>query len=272
MPVVNALLVRWADGYHEVTDDDSITARGRKEGFLQLGALQSTEEVETVCAALFEYMANPQISTVLAIDPTGSGDTPGIHFVKGDYITAPAEEGGTSSQRVRSITWTEDENGNVIPALELRTAIEEEIDNVNRWLKRLANGALGGVTNTPSPAGGSGGAGGIEPIRFAELPPFSFPGPISTDLSGHYRPVTATRIVRWSASLRVAGTSTTTVALLVNGSTQDTITLGGGGTGVSDYEATAFEIDVSTASVVQVQVTSAGTDAEDLLVQIVTGA
>lgn len=271
MGIVNALLVRWADGYHEVIQQDSIDEHGRKEGFLQLGALQSTEEVETVCASLFDYMANPQISTVLAVDPTGNGDTPGIHFVKGDYITAPAEEGGTASQRVRSLTTTEDDNGNPIFVPELRSAVEEEVERLNRWLKRLANGALGGSTNTPSPAPTGGGSPGIEPVRFEELPPFSYPGPVDLDISGHYRPITGTRIVRWSASLRVAGTTSTTVALIINGTTQDTITLGGGGTGVSDYEAESFEIDVSTGTVIQVQVTSAGTAAEDLVIQIITG-
>ena len=272
MGVVNALLCRWSGGYHEVINQDSIDEHGRKEGFLQLGALQSESAVETVCEALFEHMANPQISTVLAIDPTGNGDTPGIHFVKGDYIVAPAEEGGTASQRVRSITTTTDENGNPIFVPELRTAVEEEVERLNRWLKRLANGALGGSTNTPSPTQGGAGAPGVEPVRFAELPPFSLPGAVVTDISGHYRPITATRIYRWSASLRIAGTTSTTVALLVNGSTVDTITLGGGGTGVAAYESASFEVDVSVGSVIQIQTTTAGASAEDLLVQIITGS
>lgn len=272
MTLVNALLVRWSDGFHEVIDQDSIDALGRKEGFIQLGSLQSTEEVETVCAALFRYMANPQISTVLAIDPTGNGDTPGIHFVKGDYITAPAAEGGTASQRVRALTTTTDENGNPIFVPELRSAVEVEVDRLNRWLKRLANGALGGSTDTPSPATTGGGAPGIVPVRFAELPPFSLPGPVVVDISGHYRPVVATRIVRWSASLRVSGTTATTVALLLNGTSVDSITLGGDGTGVAAYEAVSFEADISTGTVVQIQVTSAGAEAEDALVQIITGS
>lgn len=268
MGIVNALLVRWSDGYHEVVEQDSIDEHGRKEGFLQLGALQSTEEVETVCAALFEAMANPQISTVLAVDPTGNGDTPGIHFVKGDYIVAPAEEGGTASQRVRALTTTEDENGNPIFVPELRSAIEEETDRLNRWLKRLANGALGGSTNTPSPAPTGGGAPGIEPVRFAELPPFSYPGPVALDLSGEYRPITATRVVRWWISLRVAGSTTTSVALLVNGVAVDTLSLASG----DRYESTSFEVDLSVGSTVQAQITQAGTSAEDLVVQIVTGS
>lgn len=272
MAIVNALLCRWAHGYHEVVDQDSIDEHGRKEGFLQVGVLQSEEEVETVCAALFARMANPQISTVLAVDPTGNGDTPGIHFVKGDYITAPAAEGGTASQRVRALTTTEDENGNPLFVPELRSAIEEEADRLNRWLKRLANGALGGSTDTPSPAQTGGGTPGLEPVRFAELPPFSYPGPIAEDISGHYRPIAGTRIYRWSASLRVAGSSTTTVALVINGSAVDSITLGGEGLGSAAYEATAFEVDVSVGSVIQVQITDAGVDAEDLLVQIITGS
>jgi len=266
--ISNALLVRFGDGYHEVIDQDSINAHGRKEGFLQLGAAQTEEDVDRICEALFERLGWAQVATTMAIDPTLAGDVPNIDFRKGDYLPAPDETGGTSSQRVRAVTTTvEPETGKLIHVIELRDAIEEETERLERWLKRLANGALGGTTNQPSPAVGGTGGGQLESISFGELPPFSFPGPISTDLSGHYRPIAATRIVRWSASLRVAGSTSTTVALKINGSTVDTITLGA----ADQYESENFAVDVSTGTIVQVEVTAAGTDAEDLLVQIITG-
>lgn len=272
MPIVNALLVRYAGGYHEVVDQDSIDEHGRAEGFLQLGGVQSEEDVETIASSLFAQMANPQVGTIMAIDPTGVGDVPNRHYRKGDYIIAPDENGVPTLQRVRSLTTTVDrETGKLLFVPELRDIVEEETDRLNRWLKRLANGALGGSTNTPSPATGGSGTPQLEAITFGELPPFSFPGPISTDTSGHYRPITATRIVRWQCSLRVAGTTATTIALIVNGSTVDTMTIGGGGTGVADFDSAPYEADVSTGTIVQVAVTTAGTSAEDLLVQVITG-
>lgn len=272
MAITNALLVKYEGGFTEVIDQPSIDEHGRKEGFLQLGGVQSEGAVETICAALFERIARPQISTTMAIDPTGIGDVPNIDFRKGAYIMAPDESGAIVSQRVRSLATSVDpETGKLLHVPTLRDAIEEETEQLERWLKRLANGALGGTTNTPSPAAGGSDGARLESILFRELPPFSFPGDIFTDTSGHYRPISATRIMRWSASLRVAGTTSTTVALIINGTTEDTITLGGGGTGVSAYESAQFEIDITTGTIVQVQVTAAGTSAEDLLVQVVTG-
>lgn len=266
MALINVFLVRWADGFHFVKDETSITEHGRREAFISLGDVQSIAEAETICRSLFTAMADPQIATTLAIDPTGSGDVPYTDFRKGDYITAPAYEGGTASQRVRALTTSVDENGNVIHVPELRHVVEEEAERTQRWLKRLANGALGGASNAPSPTTGGGGAPTLTPIIQTELPPFSYPGPVALDVSGHYRPVKATRMVRWQASLRVAGTSTTTVSLLVNGVSVDTISLAAG----DQYETEPITVDLSIGSVVQVQTTAVGPGAEDLVVQVIT--
>lgn len=266
MALINAFLVRWADGFHEVEDAASIAEHGRKEGFLSLGDVQSTKEADAICAALFESMAGPQVATTMAIDPTGVDDMPYTHFRKGDSITAPAYEGGTASQRVRALTTTEDENGRVIFVPELRAVVQEEAERIQRWLKRLANGALGGTTNAPSPASTGGGTEGFSPIPQVELPPFSMAGGVYADLSGVYRPIKATKLTRLAASLRVAGSTTTTVALLINGSSEETLSLVAGDT----YEYKSIEIDVSVGTAIQVQTTAAGTGAEDLVVQILT--
>jgi len=266
MALINAFLVRWADGFHEVEDAASIAEHGRKEAFLSLGDVQSTAEADAICAALFEAMANPQVSTTLAIDPTGVGDMPYTHFRKGDSITAPAFEGGTASQRVRALTTSVDDNGNVIFVPELRAVVQEEAERIQRWLKRLANGALGGTTNAPSPTTGGGGGAGFAPLIQAELPPFSLPGVLSLDISGVYRPIKATKLIRIAASLRVAGSTTTTVVLLINGTSEETISLAASDT----YEYKSIEVDVSVGTAIQVQTTAVGTGAEDLVVQILT--
>jgi len=270
--LVNALLVRWAGGYHEVTDAASIAQHKRKEGFLQLGAVQSVEQVETICEALFAYMAQVQVATTMAVHPTGSGDVPGQDWDEGDWITAPAAEGGTASQRVLALTTSADEEGNPVFVPELRGVREQESDEINRWLKRLANGALGGVTNTASPATSSRGSGQFTPMVWGQFPPFSYPGPLAADTSGIVYPISSTRIVRWQASMRVSGTSETTVRLLVDGATVDTITFGGNGTGQSDFAYSSVAVDVTTGSAVQVQLVTPGTDAEDLVVQLLTGS
>lgn len=271
MAITNALLLRWANGYHEVVDQPSIDVNGRKEGFLQLGNVQSAEAAEVIAVALFEYLASEQVVTTLAILPTGSGDEPYGDFLKGDWITAPAYEGGTASQRVLGLTTAEDEDGNPVHVPELRGFSESEQDRIQRWLKRLANGALGGVSNAPAPSQSGIGVPQLVPVRWSELPPFSYPGPLATDESGFYYPVAATRIIRLGASLRVAGTTATVVELWINGVQETTLSVGGDGLGVSARDYTTVEVDITTGSAVQVRLTTAGTGAEDLLVQLSTG-
>lgn len=264
MALINAFLVRWADGFHEVEHAGSITEHGRKEGFLSLGDVQSTAEVEAICNALFESMAEPQVATTMAIDPTGVDDVPYTHFRKGDSINAPAFEGGVSSQRVRALTTSEGENGQVIFVPELRSVVQEEAERIQRWLKRLANGALGGTTNAPSPTTGGGGADGFMAIPQVELPPFSYPGPVAADISGAYRPPKGTKLIRMSLSLRVTGSSTTTVRLLVNGAQEHSMSLAAG----VGYAYESLEVEVTAGSAIQVQTTAAGAAAEDLVVQL----
>jgi hypothetical protein len=274
MALTNALLVRWANGFTEVTDAASIAEHGRKEGFLALGNVQSEETAERICEALFAKLAQPQVATTMAILPTGVGDQPWLDWFVADFLNAPDDEAGVSSQRVRALTTSADDEGNPIHVPELRDQVEDESERVHRWLKRLANGALGGATHQPAPAQAGIGIPQLVPVRWSELPPFSYPGPIATDESGLYYPVSSTRIIRLGASLRVAGTTETTVELWINGvvATGGTLTFGGGGLGVSARDYTTVEVDISTGSAVQVKCTGAGTGAEDLLVQLSTGS
>jgi len=272
MAITNALLIRWANGYVEAVDQASIDEHGRKEGFLQLGNVQSEETAERLAEALFAKLAQPQVATTLAIRPTGSGDEPWLDVFVADFLTAPDDEGGTSSQRMLALTTSADDEGNPIHVPELRSRVEGEADRVHRWLKRLANGALGGVTSQPAPAQSGIGTPQLVPVRWSELPPFSYPGPITEDTSGPYRPVSSTRVIRLAAGLAVAGTTATTVALLVNGSSVATLEVGGEGLGQQAYDYTSVEVDLSTGSIVQVQIVTAGIGAEDLVVQLSTGS
>lgn len=272
MAITNALLVRWVNGFTEVVDQPSIDEHGRKEGFLSLGNVQSEATAERVCAALFERMAQPRISTTMAILPTGLGDEPWLDWFVADLINAPDDEAGVSSQRVMSLTTTADEEGNPVHVPQLRDRIEDESERIQRWLKRLANGAMGGVTNQPAPAQSGIGTPQLVPVRWSELPPFTLSGLVYEDTSGPYRPVSSTRIIRLSAGLAVAGTTATTVALLVNGVSVATLTVGGEGLGQQAYDYTSVEVDISTGSVVQVSCTVPGAGAEDLVVQLSTGS
>lgn len=119
MRITNALLVRWAGGYTTVTNDDSITAYGRREDFLSAGDAQSTHEAERLALGLLARLAWPSEAITVAIEPTGTDDVPYVDFAPGDNVTAPNAAGIPQSWRVKGITVTEDDEGHPIYVPEL---------------------------------------------------------------------------------------------------------------------------------------------------------
>lgn len=151
MPVVNALLVRWLGGYQEETNPTSITAYGRREGLLSLGPVTTTEEVERIAQGLLMLTAEPRVATELGIEPTGVGDLPYDDYDIGDTISAPDETGTLALQRVVSITVTEDQDGEVSYANELKDTVQVTEEQQNRWLKLLLAGSLRGNARNAMP-------------------------------------------------------------------------------------------------------------------------
>lgn len=115
--MANALLVRWADGYMEVTDAASITAVGRHEEFLSLGNAKSTEEATRAAEAALANIVSPERITA-QVEPAG-GDEPYADWGVGDTVTVPDSTGSPVTRRVTSITVGEDEEGEPIYVPEL---------------------------------------------------------------------------------------------------------------------------------------------------------
>lgn len=263
MALTNVLLCRWADGYHEVEDAASVAARGRREGFLSLGAVQSVEEVERVANALFAFLAEPRVSTTAGLLPTGLGDEPYEDFEVADYLTAPAPDETPESVRVRALAVTEDAEGNPVFVPELRQTLLEREDRLQRWLKRMANGALGGVAESAAPR--STPTTTVSPQGLVELPPFSLAGIMRVSVSPRYYSPVVVRLTKLVVSLGTAGTTTTTVELRKNGGAIASVSLGAGET----FATTALSDGmVNDLDYLQVAVTAAGSGAEDLDVQV----
>ncbi len=262
MAVCNALLLRWAAGYTWVEDSASIIALRRREAYLSVAATSEAEAVRIATALLVDRAA-PQVGTSAAMEPAGS-DEPYTDFVVGDWVTAPTPEGSTASVRVSALTVTEDGEGNPVFVPELGS-IREERDRANqRWLKRMANGALGGTVESAIPAQNP------VPVRrkltTAPIGPFSIPGPVIVAVSGKYYPPTNVLALRMIASLTTAGSTDTTVVLYRNDVSVATVTIpSGGGLFAVDVNVTFGANDYAT-----VECTAAGTGAEGLVVQIPT--
>ena len=149
--IVNTLLVQYATGYLTVDDAASVALYGRKEGFLKLGGVLSPDEATVAADAVLAFAAYPRETTTAGIEPVSGADQPYVGFGVADYVTAPDADGGTSSQRVMSITVAEDDNGEVTFAPELRNVALIREEQLNQQLKRLLNGGLRGITAAASP-------------------------------------------------------------------------------------------------------------------------
>lgn len=105
--VVNVLLVRWANGYVEVAG--TISPR-RREAFLSLGRAPSAERA--TFEAQKHLVTTPREKVTVTTEPSGSADQPYVGYGVADTITVPDMAGTGQSRRVRSLTVSEDDDGN----------------------------------------------------------------------------------------------------------------------------------------------------------------
>lgn len=257
--LTNALLVRYEGGYRQVAAPASIAQYGRREGFVSLGQVDSTAEVDRLGDAILDVRDAPAWSTVAKIDPTGAGDVPYVDFEQGDRITAPDETGAAVLMRVVGITVTEDQLGRAIYTPELRSPHDELEHRLDRTMRRLSAGSLGGTVENASPPTGPGPIGELQTALPPKILGFGQPGAVALAEEEFELP--------WSgllstivARVRVAGTTATILELYVNGVSAGTVTI----PATQNRGTTTFNVDVSEGDLLLLEVTQAGTGAQGL--------
>lgn len=276
MKLVNRLLVRWSGGWHTVEDSDSIATYGLYEGFLSLGAAQSTSEVDRITSAIFNRQAEPLITTAMGVRPTGDGDTPFDDWDVASIVWAPAEDGGSEQVEVETLALVEDADGRITVAPELRTGAELLEATLERQLSRMANGTLGGSSASASPAeptgpepttpaSEGGGSSNAPDVTFNMVEAVAV-SPSNVGRHRFHQPVSSLEVI---ATLDIAGTSDTVVTLYKNGASIGTVTLGNG---VTDATATISESFNGSSDYVQARVTSVGSGTPTELVVDVYGS
>ncbi len=143
----NTLLVRWQGGYVECKDITSISAVGRIEARLDLGAINSLPEAIRVANEQLAEFARERTQVDVKIYPAG-GDVPYEDFAVGDTITVESV-----SHRVLGMTVTFDQNtGRPIytPTLNTDVVLGPE-ERVFQALRKMVNGTLGGRSKVAQP-------------------------------------------------------------------------------------------------------------------------
>jgi hypothetical protein len=149
--ISNVALVRWSNGWHEVADDDSVAAYGRRESLLGLGAAQSIPEVERVASRQLEVYASPREAITPEVEPNSTADTPYLGYTVGDTITVPAADWSPVQERVMALTVEEDDNGYVRYVPELKSVLLAGDERFALWLKKMADGTMTGTSKAATP-------------------------------------------------------------------------------------------------------------------------
>jgi len=265
MALVNAILIHWSGGYRTAQNAPSIAAYGRHEAFLELGSANSEEEVDRIAGDLLGVRGEPEVATTVAMEPAG-GDRPYEDFGVGDWLTCPDEAGTPTSFRVNGLAVSEDPEGQPVFVPELRTKQQSVDTHQQRWLKRMANGALGGSTNVARPV--TTPLLAHRPVLggFLGFPPWSWDGLLEAGaVSGRFYPPRSGRLLEIDGSLRVAGTTPTVVDVLKNGVSLGSVTFEAGSNTATPLEVfSTFTGDLN--DYFQMQIATAGSGAEDLVV------
>lgn len=265
---VNALLVKCEDGFFFVFDLDAIIDEGRREGFLSLSG-KRTGAVVTVARRLLGLERERFLNVTVGLEPAAPADEPLTAWGVGDWIWAPDERGLASRVRVKSVTYAEDDDGNVQFAPELSDPREAAAAEMRRVLERMVSGnavALNRVGNAVSPST-------IRPTdvripRVLEMPPFTFGGFVSASVglsSPRYRVPMSGKVTEVTAQL-LDGSAELLVRHRRGGSTIDSLVIL-----VSDAEPTVEwwdqYVDHRQDDELSVEVTFASTDAYGLVIQ-----
>lgn len=151
--MINTLLVRWAGGWREVTDPAAVAAHGRHESLLGLGAVASTTEVDWAATQVLTYWVNGQTQISADLRPSSDDDTPYTAFRVGDTVTVPGRTGGSLAERVVALTVSEDDNGELTWAPDLKGVLLSASERFEQALKKMADGTLSGQSKSASPVG-----------------------------------------------------------------------------------------------------------------------
>jgi hypothetical protein len=145
----NALLIKHENGWAERTASASPE---RIEGLLAIGAITSLPEVYRVADGQLAVFANPREQITLGLSPIAA-KVPYSGLTPGDTITVPLAAGGTGTERVQSVSVTEQDGGDE-PSFTLlvKDTVLEAEEAFDQAVKKMSNGTLGGGAVTAQPA------------------------------------------------------------------------------------------------------------------------
>lgn len=137
----NALLIKYEGGWAERAASPTPE---RIEGLLALGALLSLPEVYRVADVQLSLFAELREQITVGLSPVAA-KLPYAGYTNGDTVVVPRALGGTSTERVQSISVSEnDSTGEPTFTMVIKDVLIEADEAFDLAVKKMTNGTMGG--------------------------------------------------------------------------------------------------------------------------------
>jgi hypothetical protein len=256
-PLASRVLARWDGGWIS----RSIAASWYRELHVQLPSTLTVEQAEQTTDDLLTVFSQERVEFSAGVHPRVDAQRPFDGFTEGDYLNLPDRRMLPTQVRVLTLAASVDRDGVVAYEIEAGDRVQLERERLDAWLRRMQPGAIGGRTEVAQPVRNEREIARRK-TPTADATPFSQDGPVTASTSGILRPTGDWLFVRWVADLVSPGTTGTTIAILVNGTPVSSFTIPANER-KAEHTTGIWTTPVDT---VQVQVTSAGSGAEQLTV------
>lgn len=218
----NAVLVRYDDTAAWFTDEASIDAYGRLEGYLTLGRVDDIAVVEQAAAAWLAARSQPRVSVTAEVEPTLDGDVPGDDVELGQTVVLdPLVDDPIEAECVGlTFDWSADNEDQFRKVLELDSLRGQQVADADRALRQLVQEAGGVAGVRPAGVGTSIPSGRLREVTG---PWWSWNAATDLDLNTSgwqpWRAETGMRLYRWQVECE-PGTGTSKFRLYIAGVTE----------------------------------------------------
>ena len=143
-----ALLVLYRGGWRAM---DAVDPYRRIEGLLAIGAIQHPHEADRIARSQLNLYEPDREEITIGVEPIGETDCPYLGYNVGDTIGVE-HPSFTSFERVVSLAVSEDTNGRIQFAPQLKDHIFTEDQRNDQAIKKMSNGTLRGDSKVATPA------------------------------------------------------------------------------------------------------------------------
>ena len=194
----NAVLIACGDDFRWVVDSAAVTAFGdRVEAFLSVGEVTDTDVVDKIGDEFLASRSTARVSTVIEVEPTGSGDVPGVDFDQRETVVTPA---GTVECVGITYDWSADNEDATRKVPEFQTRLDVRRSESARAVDQLITRS-GGRPAVTAPALDLGTAIPSGKVGEVNVPPWSWSDADRLDDDVQvWRAETPLRLYRWSVS------------------------------------------------------------------------